>query len=253
MAENDDSLSRMNGSVETLIEEAQKSLTSHFSLKPDPIRLRRARSYPCFTELNYPENRRKSHHLTQNGDTLMDIRKKYQKARYFHSQWRLVNTMRQLLESVQHTTSEQKVIQQKQKVEQPETHVHIHHHHHYHYSSDIPSIPAPNNTSFIQKWTSQTSITAKNATTSLLQYVGIMPSGDKLTPQNNGHPPVKYRTMFLATMMMMQTFDPLSKPTMRGNKILRQWYQHPTLKRLFPIWLPKAHLVFYLVRCFRLK
>jgi hypothetical protein len=84
-----------------------------------------------------------------------------------------------------------------------------------------------------------------------------MPPGDKLTPpsQNNSRQPVKYRTMFLATMVMMQTFDPLSrqKPTMRGNKLLKRWYQHPTLKRLFPIWLPKAHLVFYLVRCFRLK
>ncbi|KAG2228689.1 hypothetical protein INT48_001722 [Thamnidium elegans] len=101
-----DSLTRMNQSLEKLIQEAETSLNTHLTLDSNSYSLKRSNSCPRFTTTILPQSRRKSDvSISLMQQELFEkqgqIQLQQQQRRYLHSQWKLAMAMKQLVQTVQ--------------------------------------------------------------------------------------------------------------------------------------------------------
>ncbi|KAI9361829.1 hypothetical protein BD770DRAFT_408313 [Pilaira anomala] len=99
-----DSLNRMNQSLEKLIQEAETSLNTHLTLDTNSYTLKRSSSCPRFTTTILPQTRRKSDFdISSMQQDFIDkqgqIQLQQQQRRYLHSQWKLAMAMKQLIQT----------------------------------------------------------------------------------------------------------------------------------------------------------
>ncbi|KAI8638682.1 hypothetical protein BD408DRAFT_446593 [Parasitella parasitica] len=254
-----DSLNRMNQSLQNLILEAELSLNAS-----SPTSDKHA-DHESFTTCSL----RKS----ESCPTLDNIQLQ-QKKRYLFSQWSLVITMRQLIDTVQTTSKEKKLesenIETHNTAIQHQHHHHIHHqhhHHHYHhhhYHHDYPEMteaiarsPLSPDTASLPP--SQKMLRSVPSLTSLFKYAidtigGFIP---QLPPSSiTDMPQIKpiltanlskstlHRTMFLSTILIIRKFNCSSLWIRRGDQMLGRWISRPLY---FKPWVQKAKLFCYIL------
>jgi hypothetical protein len=237
-------LSRMNFLVQDLITEAQESLTKRVPHPSNNADLHHKES-------NIPK--KINHHppLLEKKDAL--YWKKYHKARYFRSQWKLIQTMRQLIDTVQTTVISQDQ-QQTQRyptsseaIPQSVQHHHIHHHYHIHHHHQPPSI-----LDTLKNQASHNTAVAASFLKQALKTVGMMHPANTITINS----PVKSRSVLYATLLLIYTLDYNMllfrhrdyATLQRGNRITMAWTQNARYKQLYEKWNRKAYLIMYLVR-----
>jgi hypothetical protein len=305
-----DSLTRMNQSLEKLIGEAETSLNTRLSLIPP---LKRTRSCPKFTAKLYSDSslRRKSNsaisvgpdHDNDNEEKERQIQLQQQKKRYFHSQWKLAIAMKQFVQTVQNTTNQIKtedITQSSSSSVQVVHHIHHHYHHHHvyhHYENNIANIEEieevestaeiisnpltnQNNKPALSRQEEDaspsnqannsmtaSSIPSSSSLASLFKYalhtvVGIIPQ-----PQSHPHPqqqepikpvanpivlnPVKLRSMFLATILIMQKFNKRAIWIKRGNLLFSRWTQKSKQQRQY--WIQKSQVLLFVIHLATIK
>ncbi|KAI8889677.1 hypothetical protein K501DRAFT_329123 [Backusella circina FSU 941] len=259
-------LSRMNFLVEDLITEAQESLTKRI---PHHIYSKESNADLHHKKSNTSKKTNDHHQLLKEKDSL--YWKKYHKARYFRSQWKLIQTMKQLIETVQitvisedqqqdqtktlrhPTSSSATTITTTEAIPQSVQHHHIHHHYHHVYHHHPPTTSSP--TSIIDTLKNQASHNTAAATLffkQALRTVGIMHPTHIITINS----PVKSRSILYGTLLLIYTLDynmQLFRKRdysilARGNKITMAWTQNARYKQLYEKWNQKAYLIMYLVR-----
>jgi hypothetical protein len=221
----DDSLVRMNISLEKLIREAESSLQTHLSL-PEPS----------------TSNLRKN--VPQEDISLNDeykLKSQQQKNRYLYSQWKLAFTMKQLLSTVQH---------QEHTIHDHQIHHYHHHiHHHIYHHADTKkshaSVQEP-----IYNSSSDKSIFPL---TSLFKYAmdavgGLIPQQPLFSNRSALSKSVKYRTIFLSSLLILQRYNKHHLWIRRSQYLILTWKSRRF--QLYTQWVQKAHLLHFMLQIF---
>lgn len=228
-----DSLTRMNHSLEKLIQEAEMSLNT----RPSYAYMKKSRSCPKFTNKSELVDKTRQTHQRQ------------QKKRYLESQWRLSIAMRQFIETVQNTSDEKVQVVQHQ-------HIHHHYHHVYHHYDNTTSIKKgfvitqQEEEEPIKKMTRSPS-----SLQSLFKYalhtVGIINQAEKpVEVATHLSQSVKVRSMFLATLLIMQKFNKKPIWIRRGNMISARW---KSKQRQWTLWIKTSRLLFFVLYLLAVK
>ncbi|CAO3635445.1 unnamed protein product [Mucor hiemalis] len=285
-----DSLTRMNLSLEKLIEEAEASLSTRLSLHADPHLLRRSRSCPKFTTKRNEFKRRNSSSssfsLEEDGNNAHEserqLKAQQQKRRYFHSQWKLAIAMKSLVQTVQKSTiHETKAVEPQTLDKNVVVHHHIHHHYHHvyhHYNDNIKEIEVPlkeikpeasdlmeckltvvpNKSQEVPLNSVGASMMRRDSSSlsSLFKYAlhtaaGMIsePRSPKASVKNiTKHipRPVKIRTIFVATVLILQKYNKTAVWTNRGNFLLSRWSQ--ISKQQCDLWIRHSHLLHLVIQ-----
>lgn len=249
----DDSLSRMNHSLEMLIEEAQDSLNTRLSLHSQH-HLRRIDSCPRFTKKYSPEvteSRRKSNADLIQDDSQLVRKSDQQKTRYLESESNLDTAMKQLMKTIEDTESASVtkclVPAPKQQPVQPTQHTH----------HTIKPLP---HTSIKLSKTPIKSI-KDSITSSFINYalktVGIHqiinPLHKSQHSKKTASNPLHVRMLFYASLLVLPTIDhsifiyPSLSHLSRGRRLLIMWNQKS--KQQCDMWVQYIHLLVYVMRC----
>lgn len=204
-----------------------------------------------------------------------------QKRRYFHSQWKLAIAMKSLVQTVQKSTAPDiKRVEIKNLNDNVVVHHHIHHHYHhvYHHYSDIQEIQAPikeitpeASDSMERKLTVVPNISQEVATnsvsssmmrrdssslSSLFKYALHTAAGMISEPRSSKPSvknmtkhvprPVKIRTIFVATVIILQKYNKTSLWSNRGNYLLSRWNQ--ISKQQCELWIRNSHLLHLVIQ-----
>lgn len=204
-----ESLNRMNASLQRLIQEAQSSLNSRYH--QPAASLKKSQSCPTFSS------------------------QLQQKKRYLHSQWKLTIAMKQFLETVNNSNT----------FEDTTTIHHYHHHHHHHHYYHTSSTNNNNNLSSLSL--SSFIKYAVNTVTDLIPQQNNNNNNNTLFPTINAtiqSKPIKHRMMFLCTIVISQKFTNLlwSK---RSRLLSNHWRQNRP--HLYHKWMHKSKLFFYVI------
>ncbi|KAI8080934.1 hypothetical protein BDF21DRAFT_418082 [Thamnidium elegans] len=236
-----DSLTRMNQSLEKLIQEAETSLNTHLTLDSNSYSLKRSNSCPRFTTTILPQSRRKSDvSISLMQQELFEkqgqIQLQQQQRRYLHSQWKLAMAMKQLVQTVQN------IIETNNNVQVVHHHHYHHVYHHYENSSTITeeiiitesehdlSIP-------IKKTTSLTSL-FKQA------FYSAVYQSSKSTEMIALSESAKLRAMFLATLIFSQRFNVKPIWIKRGHLLLSRWKKRS--KAQYNLWTNRSRLLHFI-------
>lgn len=236
-----DSLNRMNQSLEKLIQEAETSLNTHLTLDSNSYSLKRSNSCPRFTTTILPQTRRKSdvsvslmqHELFEKQ---AQIQLQQQQRRYLHSQWKLAMAMKQLVQTVQNIIETNNTVQV----------VHHHHYHHvyYHYENsstiteEIIITESEHDLSIpIRKTASLTSL-VKQA------FYSAVYQSNKSTEMATLSESAKLRTMFLATLIFSQKFNVKPIWIKRGHLLLYRWKKRS--KAQYNLWTNRSRLLHFI-------
>lgn len=236
-----DSLNRMNQSLEKLIQEAETSLNTHLTLDTNSYTLKRSNSCPRFTTTILPQTRRKSDFdISSMQQDFIDkqgqIQLQQQQRRYLHSQWKLAMAMKQLIQTVQN------IIESNNNIQVVHHHHYHHVYHHYENSSTITEeiiitqsehdLPIP-----IKKTTSFTSLFKQAFNSNLL----FPPKTTQVVTLSET---VKLRTMFLATLVLSQRFNKKPIWIKRGHLLLSRWRQRS--KAQYNLWTNRSRLLHFI-------
>lgn len=227
-----DSLTRMNHSLEKLIQEAEMSLNT----RPHAY-MKKSRSCPKFT------------YKTELIDKNRQIQQRQQKKRYLQSQWKLAISMKQFVQAVQNTTDDNNI--------QAVQHHHIHHHYHhvYHHYEKSTSIQEEKFILSQQEEPVKKMTRSPSSLQSLFKYalhtVGIIPQAEKAVVVTT-HKSIKFKTMFLATLLILQKFNKKPIWIKRGNIISIQWNQK-SKQRQWILWIKTSRLLFFILYLLALK
>lgn len=266
-----DSLNRMNQSLQNLIKEAESSLNTRLSTfdalvdhsSTTSSRLRKTKSCPKLDK------------------------QLQQKKRYLYSQWKLAITMKQFIETVQITTKEKKLESKIANtiIENNNTtihhhhhhihHIHHHHHHHHHYhdyfnviettSQTLPSntqTPPPVPPKMLRSASSLTSL-FRYAIDTVGGFIPQSPPSITDMPQTkptaiitkttisatNLSKSTLHRTMFLSTILIIRKLNYSSLWIHRGNQMLTRWKSHPQ----YNPWMHRGQLLWYILQLVALK
>ena len=266
----------MNQALLELIEEAEMSLNTRLELYADPYLLRKSRSCPKFTTKRNDHTKRNSvgHQLfvkvekeTVASERQMQLQQ--QRRRYFHSQWKLATAMKQLVQTVQQT-SQQRELNDSQSFARDALVVHHHiHHHHYHHicqhdksnitTTRLTSIPETNVSPVAQQRTCSNPVYSSSikrgdnsALTSLFKYAlqtaGIIQEPSytpKLIPKTIKNP-IKMRTMFVATVILLQKFNSSILWKRRSDRLISRW--NMVSKQRYNLWIKNSNLVLLIMQ-----
>jgi hypothetical protein len=270
----------MNQSLEKMIEEAETSLNTNLTLHADPHLLRRSRSCPRFTIRRNSAIRRKSSSsisIAEAKEELYEserqVKLQQQKRRYFHSQWKLAIAMKQLAQTVQSTTYQAR--QESSTTSVNDTipvvhHIHHHHYHHHiyhHYGESKPIIETeetiekveppvviksnPVNSSMMRRDSSSLTSLFKYAlhTAGLIPVPQPQPTIKSVTKKITNT--VKIRTMFIATVLVLQKFNKTPIWVNRGNYLNTRWNQ--ISKQQCQYWKRHSSLLLLVIQLVALK
>lgn len=220
-----DSLTRMNHSLENLIQEAEMSLNT----RPHAY-IKKSRTCPKFTT------------KSESADKTRQTQQRQQKKRYLQSQWKLAIAMKQFLETVQNTTEDKVHIVQH-------NHIHHHYHHVYHHYENTTSIQEENYVITQKKEPVKKLTRSPSSLQSLFEYalhtVGIIPQAEKpVVVTTHLSQPIKFRAMFLATLLILKKFNKNPIWIRRGNMISTRWKSN---QRQYSLWTKKSRLLFFIL------
>ncbi|KAG2205274.1 hypothetical protein INT47_009539 [Mucor saturninus] len=220
-----DSLTRMNHSLEKLIQEAEMSLNT----RPHAY-MKKNRTCPNFTT------------KSESADKIRQTQQRQQKKRYLQSQWKLAIAMKQFVETVQNTTDNK--IQTIQH-----NHIHHHYHHHYHHYENTTSIQEEAFMITQEEEPVKKMTRSSSSLQSLFKYalhtVGIIPQVEKpVVVTTHLSQPTKFRTMFLATLLILKKFNKSPIWIQRGKMISTQW---KSKHRQWSLWTKRSRLLFFVL------
>ncbi|GAA5797136.1 hypothetical protein HPULCUR_002515 [Helicostylum pulchrum] len=238
-----DSLTRMNQSLEKLIQEAETSLNTHLTLDSNSYSLKRSNSCPRFTTTILPQTRRKSVvSVSSMQQELFEkqgqIQLQQQQRRYLHSQWKLAMAMKQLVQTVQN------IIETNSNVQV----VHHHHYHHvYHHYENSSTITEEIIITESEHDLSMPPIKKVASLTSLVKqafYSAVYQSSKSTEMATTLSESAKLRTMFLATLIFSQKFNVKPIWIQRGHLLLSRWKKRS--KAQCNLWTNRSRLLHFI-------